>query len=45
VHSFALDRSIGIALVDAGVAIGETVRVTHPLGTVAATTCELPFVE
>jgi aminomethyltransferase len=45
VHSFALDRSIGIALVDAGVAIGETVHVTHPLGTVAATACELPFVE
>lgn len=45
VHSFALGRSIGIALVDAGVTIGETVRVTHPLGTVSATTCELPFVE
>jgi glycine cleavage system aminomethyltransferase T/ketosteroid isomerase-like protein len=45
VHSFALDRSIGIALVDAAVEIGETVRVTHPLGTVAAEVCELPFVE
>ncbi len=45
VHSFALDRSIGIALVDAGVRIGETVRVTHPLGTVNAKACELPFVE
>lgn len=45
VHSFALDRSIGIALVDAAVRIGETVRVTHPLGTVNATTCTLPFVE
>ncbi|MEX2295778.1 MAG: glycine cleavage T C-terminal barrel domain-containing protein, partial [Dongiaceae bacterium] len=45
VHSFALDRSIGIALVDAAVQIGETVQVTHPLGTVSAEVCELPFVE
>ena len=45
VHSFALDRSIGIALVDAGVQIGETVRVTHPLGTVNARAVELPFVD
>jgi glycine cleavage system aminomethyltransferase T len=45
VHSFALDRSIGIALVDAAVQIGETVQVTHPLGTVPAEVCALPFVE
>jgi len=45
VHSFALDRSIGIALVDAAVGMGETVQVTHPLGTVRATTCALPFAE
>jgi len=44
-HSYALDRSIGIALVDADVKPGETVRVTHPLGTVNATVTTLPFVE
>jgi aminomethyltransferase len=44
-HSFALDRSIGIALVDAAVTVGEAVRVEHPGGTVAATVTALPFVE
>ena len=41
----ALDRAIGIALVDAAVKTGETVRVSHPLGTVDATVTTLPFVE
>jgi aminomethyltransferase len=44
VHSFALDRSIGIALVDASVEIGEQVRVHHPLGSPLATVTEVPFV-
>lgn len=44
-HSFALDRSIGITLVDAAVAVGEAVRVEHPGGTVGATVTTLPFVE
>ena len=44
-HSFALDRSIGIALVDAAVEVGETVEVRHPLGPVAAEVTTLPFAD
>jgi aminomethyltransferase len=44
-HSFALGRAIGIGLVDAAVASGETVRIDHPLGLVEATVTDLPFVE
>jgi aminomethyltransferase len=44
VHSFALERSIGIALVDAAVQPGEQVRVHHPLGSPAATVTAVPFV-
>ncbi len=44
-HSFALGRGIGIGLVDAAVASGETVRIDHPLGLVEATVTDLPFVE
>ena len=44
VHSFALERSIGIALVDAAVRQGEQVRVHHPLGSPAATVTDVPFV-
>lgn len=44
VHSFALDRSIGIAIVDAAVELGETVRIQHPLGSPEATVTEVPFV-
>jgi aminomethyltransferase len=43
-HSFALNRSIGIALVDAAVQVGERVQIHHPLGTPAAIVTELPFV-
>ncbi len=43
-HSFALDRSIGIALVDARVALGDRVQIRHPLGSPMATVTELPFV-
>jgi len=44
-HSFALDRSVGIALVDAAVSTGDTVTVHHPLGSVKAQVTTLPFVE
>jgi aminomethyltransferase len=44
VHSWALDRSIGIALVDAAVEVGDAVRVHHPLGSPRATITNLPFV-
>ena len=44
VHSFALDRSIAIALVDAAVAVGERVQVHHPLGSPMATVTTVPFV-
>lgn len=44
-HSFALDRSVGIALVNAAVKVGDTVEVHHPLGTVKAEVTTLPFVE
>jgi hypothetical protein len=44
VHSFALDRSIGIALVEAAVQVGEEVTVHHPLGSPRAIVTEVPFV-
>ena len=44
-HSFALDRSIGIALVDAAVEVGETVEVRHRLGLVEAQVTTLPFAD
>jgi len=44
-HSFALDHSVGIALVDAAVSTGDTVTVHHPLGSVKAQVTTLPFVE
>lgn len=43
-HSFALGRSVGIALVDAAVEVGETLQVRHPLGPVEAEVTTLPFV-
>jgi aminomethyltransferase len=45
IHSFALDRSIGIALVDISVKAGDIVKVTHPWGTVDAEVTSLPFVD
>jgi aminomethyltransferase len=44
-HSFALGRDIAIALVDKDVAVGETVTVDHPLGTVQAEVTTIPFVD
>lgn len=43
-HSFALDRSIGIAIVDQSIETGSTVTVDHPLGKVKATVTTIPFV-
>jgi glycine cleavage system aminomethyltransferase T len=43
-HSFALNRSIGIALVDAAVQVGERVQIHHPVGTPSAIVTEIPFV-
>lgn len=44
IHSFELDRSIGIALVDTHVGLGERLRVHHPLGSPMATVTGIPFV-
>jgi aminomethyltransferase len=44
VYSFALERYIGIALVDRAVEIGETLRVEHPRGICTAEVAEVPFV-
>ncbi len=43
-HSFALNRSIGIALVDISVQVGERVQVHHPVGSPWALVTEIPFV-
>jgi aminomethyltransferase len=43
-HSFALDRSLGIAVVDQAVKLGDTVTVVHPFGTVRGRVAEVPFV-
>jgi len=43
-YSFALNRSIGIALVDAAVESGESVQIHHPSGSSAAIVTQLPFV-
>ncbi|UCI28491.1 nuclear transport factor 2 family protein [Mesorhizobium sp. B2-8-5] len=43
-HSFALDRSLGIALVDASVEVGDVIEVSHPLGVVKAEVTTVPFV-
>jgi aminomethyltransferase len=44
IHSFALDRSLGIAVLDKAVKVGDTVTVTHPHGTVRAKVAQIPFV-
>jgi len=44
VHSFALDRNIGIALVDAAVGTGESVEISHQAGTCRATVTTVPFI-
>jgi glycine cleavage system aminomethyltransferase T len=44
VHSFALGQNIAIAVVDAAVALGETVTIQHQAGTSKAKVTTLPFV-
>ncbi len=44
VHSFELNRSIGIAIVDVGIQIGDIVEVEHDLGIVKAEVTTIPFV-
>ena len=44
IHSFELGRSIGIGVVDIDIAVGETVEITHPYGTVNAEVTTIPFV-
>lgn len=43
-HSFALDRSIGIAIIDAAVDPTSVLRVDHPHGKAAASVTSIPFV-
>ena len=44
IHSFELGRSIGIALVDRSVEVGDIVAIEHPQGRVNAEATSLPFV-
>jgi glycine cleavage system aminomethyltransferase T/ketosteroid isomerase-like protein len=44
VHSFALGKNIAIALVDAALEPGETVRIRHQAGSSQGTVTTLPFV-
>jgi aminomethyltransferase len=43
VHSFELDQSIGIAVVDKAVEVGDLVEVTHPRGVTRAEVTTIPF--
>ena len=43
-HSFALDRSVAMAVVDQSVELGSSVTVEHSLGRVKATVTTIPFV-
>jgi aminomethyltransferase len=44
VHSFKLDRNIGIAVVDSSVESGDVVQITHQAGITRATVTRVPFV-
>ena len=44
VHSFELDRNIGIAIADASLELGDVVQISHQAGTTKATVTEVPFV-
>jgi glycine cleavage system aminomethyltransferase T len=44
VHSFELQRNIGIAIGDAALAVGDRVEITHQSGTAQATVTTVPFV-
>ncbi|MFO1090676.1 MAG: nuclear transport factor 2 family protein [Hyphomicrobiales bacterium] len=45
IYSFALERYIGIAVVDRRIAIGDRVTVRHPRGTATAEVTGVPFVK
>jgi glycine cleavage system aminomethyltransferase T/ketosteroid isomerase-like protein len=44
VHSFELDRNIGIAIADASLEPGDVVEISHQAGTTRATVTNVPFV-
>ncbi len=44
VHSFELDRNIGIAIADASLELGDVVQISHQAGTTKATVTKVPFV-
>ena len=44
VHSFELDRNIGIAIGDASLELGDLVQISHQAGTAMATVTKVPFV-
>ncbi len=45
VHSFELDRNIGIAIGDASLELGDVVQISHQAGTTQATVTKVPFVD
>jgi glycine cleavage system aminomethyltransferase T/ketosteroid isomerase-like protein len=45
VHSFELDRNIGIAIADSSVELGDVVQISHQAGTTQAVVTKVPFVE
>jgi aminomethyltransferase len=45
VHSFELDRNIGIAIGDSSLELGDVVQISHQAGTTQATVTKVPFVE
>jgi aminomethyltransferase len=45
VHSFALDRNVGIAVADASLEHGDVVQIHHQAGTSQATVTNVPFVD
>jgi aminomethyltransferase len=45
VHSFELDRNIGIAIADASLELGEVVQISHQAGTTQGTVTKVPFVD
>jgi len=45
VHSFELDRNIGIAIGDSSLELGDVVQISHQAGTTQAVVTKVPFVE
>jgi glycine cleavage system aminomethyltransferase T/ketosteroid isomerase-like protein len=44
VHSFELNRNIGIAVGNSSLQVGDVVQIAHPAGTTTATVTNVPFV-